>query len=143
MWKFVILVLCRITFWNRCVTIDGDDGCLECAQKTKKIDLGTTNMWEPKLPLALNSARGNFGSHMLVVPRTTFFDFLAPRAPYRRLSWPEETTLKSHCGVTKVLSTSTVIQNPSSPIDSSKVGGVDPRRSSSKSKKQCIPIRGS
>ena len=24
-------------------------------------------MWEPKLPLALNSARGNFGSHMLGV----------------------------------------------------------------------------
>ena len=23
------------------------------------------NMWEPKLPLALLSARGNFGSHML------------------------------------------------------------------------------
>ena len=31
-------------------------------------------MWEPKLPLALNSARGNFGSHMLVLPRTRFKD---------------------------------------------------------------------
>ena len=32
-------------------------------------------MWEPKLPLALFSARGNFGSHMLVLPRIRFFAF--------------------------------------------------------------------
>ena len=70
MWKFVVLVLCRIAFRNRCVTIDCDDGCLECAQKAEKMVLGTTNMWEPKLPLALNSARGNFGSHMLAVTFT-------------------------------------------------------------------------
>ena len=70
MWKFVILVLCRVAFRNRCVTIDCDDGCLECAQKAKKFVLGTTNMWEPKLPLALFSARSNFGSHMLAVTFT-------------------------------------------------------------------------
>ena len=33
------------------------------------------NMWEPKLPLALLSARSNFGSHMLVLPRIRFFAF--------------------------------------------------------------------
>ena len=76
MWQFVILVLCRVAFRNRCVTIDCDDGCLECAQKAKKIVLGTTNMWEPKLFLALNSARGNFWFPHVGCAKNSFLCFL-------------------------------------------------------------------
>ena len=44
-------------------------------KQTKKDVLGRDNMWEPKLPLALSSERGNFGSHMLLLPRTDFYFF--------------------------------------------------------------------
>ena len=46
------------------------------AYQTKKDVLGRDNMWEPKLPLALSSERGNFGSHMLLLPRTDFYFFV-------------------------------------------------------------------
>ena len=44
-------------------------------KQTKKDVLGRDNMWEPKLPLALSSERSNFGSHMLLLPRTDFYFF--------------------------------------------------------------------
>ena len=76
--------------WDFRVVSSGHDNCLygaRGAKKTKKAVLGTPNMWEPKLPLALFSARSNFGSHMLVVPRTIFLAFWAhSKHPHRSRS---------------------------------------------------------
>ena len=59
--------------WDFKVVSSGHDNCLygaRGAKKTKKAVLGTPTMWEPKLLLALNNARGNFGSHMLAATFT-------------------------------------------------------------------------
>ena len=60
------------------------------------------NMWEPKLPRALLSGRGIFGSHMLVFPKTTFLifwvrgeRFLCVWRYMRHGSWSTQVTLES------------------------------------------------
>ena len=57
------------------------------AYQTKKDVLGRDNMWEPKLPLALSSERGNFGSHMLLLPRTDFYFFVRRDVIFFLCTW--------------------------------------------------------